>query len=279
MSRIEEALQKATVARGSKKASPVPILAQQERTHAFDPVPVERPLVPTNPLVVTVSDPHSPAAEEYRKLKSQVTALLATDSFKNCIMVTSAFMSEGKSITSLNLAITLADELDSTVLLIDGDLRKPSLHTYLGIEQAEGLTECLMGTREVSDSIIRTGIGKLSFLPAGKGMRNPTELISSQRMKDLFADIKHFYHDRYIIIDTPPTLPFTDSRSISTMVDSIIFVVKEGGETKEQLQEALDQLKDGADLLGIVFNEASKSTVSIRYGKYDSRYYDQQGAV
>src|SRR6185369_8951140 len=106
------------------------------------------------------------------------------DEFLNMLMVTSTVSQEGKSLTALNLALSLAQEFDHTVLLVDADVRKPSLHNYLGISNSLGLMDCLVDGVDVRDALIRTGIGKLSFLPAGRSVPNLTEVFTSQRMRD-----------------------------------------------------------------------------------------------
>jgi len=184
-------------------------------------------------------------------------------------MVTSSVSCEGKSITALNLALTLAQEYDHTVLLVDADLRKPSIHGYLEIEPRAGLSECLLEDYDISKVLLRTGIGKLSLLPAGREVRNPAGIFSSQKARDLFLEIKHRYPDRYIIIDSPPVLPFAETRSLSTLVDGVILVVKEGSVPLHNVSETLDCLK-GADILGIVYNAATVESRRDHYQYYRS---------
>jgi Mrp family chromosome partitioning ATPase len=144
-----------------------------------------------NPLLATLCDPHSPVSEEYRKLKSVVAAFARKDGFRNVIMVTSSVSNEGKSLTSLNLAITLSQEMDHTVLLVDADLRRPSIQAYLGIEPSKGISDYLNGEAPLSDLLIKTGIGRLTLLPAGTPLKNPVELFSSRKMRDFVAEIKN----------------------------------------------------------------------------------------
>lgn len=218
-----------------------------------------------NPLLATLSDPHSFVSEEYRKLKSAVVATTAVGEFRNTIMVTSTLGGEGKSVTALNLAITLAQEYDNTVLLIDADLRKPMTAEYLGIRGERGLSDYLTSGVDLQELLVRTGIGHLSILPAGRRVSNPVELLSSQRMKDLLAEIRHRYPDRYVIVDAPPALPFAEVRSMSALVDGIVFVVREGQSSLANIDEAIGAL-NRKKVLGIVFNEASEAGVSSKYG-------------
>ncbi len=266
MSRIEEALEKAAKIRTgyvSEPSNDKPV----SRFHV--PPPVTMPaLSVTNQLLVTVNNPQTQAAEEYRKLKSVIVKMTKEKSFQNMLMVTSSIGSEGKSLTSLNLALSLAQEFDHTVLLVDADIRKPSIHRYLGIENSTGLTDCLMDDVDVKDALIRTGIGKMSFLPAGRSVPNPAEVFNSQRMRDFLLELKNRYHDRYIIIDTPPVLPFAETRTLSGIVDGVVLVAKEGLVTLHNIKETMEYIK-GAPVLGIVYNAAATefNNDSYHYGR------------
>jgi protein-tyrosine kinase len=262
MSRIEEALEKAAKLRVDT-APPVFAEKVAPKVHIPPPVAAERICI-TNQLLVTVNDPNTQAAEEYRKLKSVIVKLTKEGSFLNMLMVTSSIGSEGKSLTSLNLALSLAQEFDHTVLLVDADIRKPSIHSYLGIENSVGLTDCILDGVDAKDALIRTGIGKLSFLPAGRSVPNPAEVFTSQRMRDFFLEMKNRYPDRYIIIDTPPVLPFAETRSLSMIVDGIVMVAKEGLVTLHNIEEAMEHIK-GTPMLGIVYNEATTEFHRDRY--------------
>ncbi len=272
MSRIEQALEKAALLRNSPGNGSAK-KREDGDTAAQTPLPPPLPaasfdsdfkLQVKNPLIATLCDPHSPASEEYRKLKSSLTAFMRKDQFKNVIMVTSSVACEGKSITALNLAITLAQEFDHTVLLVDADLRKPSLHDYLGMETGKGLSDYLAGEAVLGDLLIRIGIGRLTFLPAGTPIRNPVELFSSQKMKVFVAEIKKRYPDRFIIIDTPPVLPFAETRLLGALVDGIVFVVREGQTTLENINESINALGK-SKLVGTVYNDASAESLNERY--------------
>ncbi len=232
----------------------------------------------SNPYIVTLTDPHSPISEEYRNVKSMIIRLTQHGGLHNTLVVTSTLSGEGKSISSINLAITLSQEYDHTVLLVDADLRNPFLHNYLNINTKKGLADCLVDGTDIGSALIKTGIEKLSFLPAGKSVTNPVELLSSNKMKELIAEMKHRYADRYIIIDTPPVLPFAETRSISIEVDGIIFVVREGMVSLNSIQEALDILNRG-NLLGILFNDVNIENLNGYYTYYYKRYTDYKKDV
>jgi receptor protein-tyrosine kinase/non-specific protein-tyrosine kinase len=191
------------------------------------------------------------------------------DSFNNAIMVTSAVPGEGKSVTSLNLAISLAQELDHTVLLVDADMRRPSIHRYLNIDNKMGISDCLMGEADISEVLIGTGLGRLSVITAGREVSNPVELVTSQGMQSLIAEMKHRYNDRYLIIDTPPVLPFAETRTLAHLVDGVLFVVKERLAAQGNIQDAVDALK-GCKMLGMVYNDAVIDHNDAHYSYYRS---------
>jgi receptor protein-tyrosine kinase/non-specific protein-tyrosine kinase len=265
-----------------RQVAEVPVVAEtsepvRKEVHLAPPVPAPGDrLTPANPFLVNLHDPHSPVAEEYRKLKSVLVKMTKGEHFRNALMVTSSVPNEGKSLTALNLAISLAQELDHTVLLIDADLRRPSLHRYLGIEKGVGLADVLLGEAEIGQTLIPTGIGKLSVMRAGRHVENPAELFSSQRMKELVQEMKLRYPDRYLIFDTPPVLPFAETRSLAHLVDGVLFVVMERLADQGSVRDAIDSLK-GCQLLGLVYNAAALSGNDERYSYY--RNYDNKKHV
>ena len=275
MSRIEQALEKAIKIRESAAVpvsefdshrqsakKPSPLSAFHIKESIIDPVLVDR-------HIVCITDPYSPASEQYRKLRARILARTKQD-FQNTIMVTSADVGEGKSITSVNFAVALAREIDHTVLLVDADMRKPSIHKYLGIKTDRGLSDYLSGQVELSDVLINTGLGRLVLLPAGNACSNPAELLSSNRMKELVKEMKHRYADRYIVIDTPPVLVSADAISMSNHVDGVIFVVQAAKTSEKTVKKAINLLK-GATMLGIVYNN-----VPDYLGKNLNPYYYHQ---
>jgi protein-tyrosine kinase len=276
MSRIETILEKAVLMRDGKNTPPqhhVESPKAEIDASMFQAAEIRQI---DNPYLVTATDPSSLVTEEYKKLKSMVLKFTNNGSFQNTIMVTSAVSCEGKSLTAINLAIALAQEYDHTVLLVDADMRKPSVCDYLGINPGIGLADCLTEGRNVSEALVKTGIGKLAVLPAGKKVVNPAELLSSSRMTALLKELKQRYDDRYIIFDTPPVLSFAEAHSLGSIMDGILFIVKEGGATKHNVQEALAMLKD-TKIIGIVYNNVSISRFDSDY-RYRSYYsYHQKG--
>ena len=275
MSRIEEALEKAKSLRGEAKSSETIERVVHVPTSELLKTNIED--ITASPYLVALSDPHSPITEEYRKLKSKLVQLTQMGGFQNTLMITSAMAGEGKSITSLNLAITMAQEYDHTVLLVDADLRKPTLHKYLGIKPLLGLSDVLTKGVDIGDVLVQTGIGKLVFLPSGGSLANPVELFLSKKMKDLVHELKHRYADRYIIFDTPPILPFAEVQSIATIMDGVVFVVREGHAPLNAIKEAMSLLKN-TKMFGVVYNDAQVSRDRQNYYYNYRNYYNRRSS-
>lgn len=273
MSRIEKAIELAVQQRqGQSPTSSLPqaetALDQEGPYGVFDSIP--RPEI-DSPFLVTARDDNSPAAEQYRKLKSAIVKLAQLGKFDKSLMVTSAIGGEGKTLTSLNLAITLAQEFDHTVLLVEADIRRPTVLKYLGMEAAVGLTDCVLDGLDVGEVLVKTGIGKLTILPAGRPVPNPVELFSSNRTQQLLAEIKNRYNDRFVIVDTTPILPFAEPQFIANAVGGVLFVVREGYSPLDKVNRALALLKNH-NLLGIVCNGMSQVAALGNYYGYYGHY-------
>ena len=271
MSRIEKALELAAQMRNGASLSAV---AERETPVSRQGVSRTITINPENRLMAALKEPHSAVSEQYRKLKSRLVHLTKGDRFRNLLMVTSAMTGEGKSLTATNLAISMAQEYDLTVLLVDADLRRPSIHRYLGFEQSIGLSDCLLDGIDIGDAIIKTDLGKLSVLPAGREVEKPLELFASKKMHEVIMEIKHRYNDRYVIIDTPPLLPFAETRSLAHIVDGVVFVIQEGVTAQKSVSEAMEILK-GCPVLGMVLN--ASTAVNPEYSNY-GEYYDRRKA-
>ncbi|MDY0131716.1 MAG: polysaccharide biosynthesis tyrosine autokinase [Desulforegulaceae bacterium] len=219
-------------------------------------------------ILVTVNKPHSVESEQFRLLKNSI---LFPDSGKppKTIMVTSSDKGEGKSFVASNLAVSIAASIDEYVLLLDSDLRDPSVHNIFGIENSKGLSSYLSGESDLPSVFVKTFLKKLTLVPAGPSPLNPSELISSEQMKRLIDELRSRYDDRYIIIDSPPPYMTSEANALATYVDGVIIVVKQGHTKKERLKDILDIY--GKDkILGVVKNFATGMFGS-GYG-YDKRY-------
>ena len=187
---------------------------------------------------------------------------------RNLVMVTSALPAEGKTFTAVNLAMSVAMELDSTVLLVDGDVAHPSLPTLLGVPNAPGLLDLL--TRDdldVGDALIRTNVEKLTVLPAGTHQRRATELLASEQMANLLRELASRYSDRIIIFDSPPLLATTEARVLATHMDQIIMVVAADTTTQHTVSQALATIEQ-CEIVLMMLNKASRTDVGTYYGYY-----------
>lgn len=278
MSRIEEALEKALDLRQSRKpdvrdaAAPAQDPGVQHRFEAPSTGIVDKGQVDQH--IVCITEPYSVVAEQYKKLRERV--MTATKKgFLNTLMVTSSSPGEGKSITALNLAVAIAGAYDHTVLLVDADLRNPSVCKYLGITPKYGLADCLSGKAELSDAIIKTGIGKLAVLPAGRPSDGAAEVISSEKMKKLVQEMKDRYKDRYIIFDSSPVLVTADPLSLGHYVDGILMVVQADSTAEKTVSQAVSLMR-GYNVLGIVLNNMPQRLATANYPYYHN-YYRNRG--
>lgn len=255
MSRIEQALEKAVKMRESTKevvSEEITTLKQQPAPAKFEARDVMIDLAAVDKHIVTLTDPHSHAAEQYKKLRARILKATRKD-FHNTIMITSSDPGEGKSLTAINLAVALSNEIDHTVLLVDADLRNPSIHTYFGMEPRFGLSDYLKGEVDLPDVLVKTGIGKLVILPGGNPTDVSAELLSSERMKGLVHEMKVRYRDRYVIFDSSPLLITADALSLGSYMDGILFVIEEGRTAQKKVVQSISLMK-GCNVLGVVFN-------------------------
>jgi len=219
--------------------------------------------------LVVLSSPDSADAETFKVLRGQI--LFPKDrKVPRSMLVTSTFPAEGKTYVAANLAATLALSIDDYVLVVDADLRRPRLHRMFGYSKVQGLHEYLVGSRKIEEVILKSGIDKLSILPAGKPPRNPTELLSSNMMIKFLDEVKERYHDRFLIIDSPPSSVTAETKFLAQQVDAIIYVVMANKTPRKDVEKAIDNL--GRDkILGIVFNGYEQVRKS--YYRYYDRYY------
>jgi capsular exopolysaccharide synthesis family protein len=226
--------------------------------------------------LVVFREPRSPAAEAFRTLR---TAILfsAPDAPPKVILVTSAGASEGKTVSSLNLASSLA-EAGSRVLLLDGDLRRPGCHRAFGLENDRGLSNYLAGQADLGGVIHALDAPRLFFVPAGPAAPNPAELVGSARMRETLEELRGAYD--FIILDSPPVLPVTDAVVLAREADGVVLVVKGDDTPRELVRRARDLLMQAnTHLLGAVVNNVDVGWGGLYfYNRYYGGYYAERPA-
>lgn len=212
--------------------------------------------------LVSPNAPRSQIADEYRVIKRPLIANAMGKGAEpiangNLIMVTSALAGEGKSFTALNLAMSIATELDNTVMLVDADVARPSLLRMLGLPAGPGLLDLLVDPQvELSKVLLRTNIDKFSILPSGTPHVRATELLASDAMMELVKDIARRYSDRIVIFDSPPLLLTTESRVLATHMGQIVLVVQADKTLQRDVQSALATI-EACPVKMLVLNQAS----------------------
>lgn len=194
--------------------------------------------------IVTPNAPRSHIADEFRVIKRPLLSNAmgrgaAALPHANLIMVTSAVAGEGKSFTSVNLAMSIAAELDHTVMLVDADVARPSILSMLGLPPGPGLLDLLEGKTDMSGVLMKTNIDKLTILPSGTPHARATELLASDAMRVLLDDISKRYQDRIVIFDSPPLILTTEARVLASQMGQVVMVVHAGKTLQADVQHAL----------------------------------------
>jgi len=229
--------------------------------------------------LLTPDASRSHLAEEYRAIKRPLLRNIdgkgaETVANANLIMVTSAMPGEGKTYTAINLAMSIAMEKDRTVLLVDGDVAKPSVASRLGIETGQGLIDVLASDRQldVAEVMLRTNLPNVRFLPAGRSHDRATELLASEDMAALMAEFSTRYRDRVVIFDSPPLLLTSESSVLASMMGQVVLIVAAQQTPQYLVKDAIARLGE-EQIVGLVLNKFRPS-LGNRYGAgYGYGYY------
>jgi capsular exopolysaccharide synthesis family protein len=215
--------------------------------------------------LVAALAPTSLAAEQYRSLRTRIKRVESGRPLR-AIAITSPAKGDGKSLTAANLALTMAQEFQQRVLLIDCDLRRPSVHRLFGLSDGPGLGDVLMNVAEVDQALVALPEYHLTILPAGLPPSRPAELLGSASMRRLLDTLRTRF-DR-ILIDVPPVAPLADLHILAPMVDGLLMIVRAGVTPKPAIERALAGL-DASTVLGLVLNESgAETTDSYNYEGY-----------
>jgi len=226
-----------------------------------------------DPHLITAINPYSRIADSYRRLRTSVQYWKKDSTIKS-ILVASGAPQEGKSLTAANLAVVFA-HTRKKVLLVDVDLRRPTVHELFNLQLEPGLTEVLFGEVDLKAAIRHTFIENLDILPCGAIPLNPTELIGSVTMKNLKGELDAMYD--IIVYDSPPILLFTDSELLVALVDAVVFVVKTNSTTFDSLDHSVDIIEGiRLNLAGVVVNQYELNRLHRGYYHLHGEYYYQQ---
>lgn len=259
--------------------------------HVFDKVPVMAPPparapAPPAPVsrfvdldltalaasgIVTPDAPRSLLADQYRVIKRPLIRNAtgkgaATLTHANLIMVTSALAGEGKTFTAINLAMSIAAEVDHHVLLVDADVARPSVLRSLGMPSGPGLLDLLEGTATFSDVVLTTSVPKLAVLPSGRPHERATEMLASAAMHDLLDEMATRYPDRIVIFDSPPLLLTTESRALAANMGQIVVVVQAARTLQGEVEQALSTIEACPVRLMVLNQVGAKAASGYGYG-------------
>jgi len=229
------------------------------------------------PLVVTVTEPNSPAAESYRSLRTSLQ-FARQERQLSSLLVTSPGVGEGKTSTLANLGVVFA-QAGEQVLLVSCDLRRPRIGAFFGLDEHAGLTSVLLGERTLEEMVQPVpGFDRLSLLPAGPVPSNPAELLNSAHALDIFTRLRDQYD--LVLIDSPPMLPVTDATILSRHADATLMLAAAGQTRRADLHRAVEKLDQvGATILGIVLNKVTRQTGSYYGYTYSYKTYRAEAHV
>lgn len=221
--------------------------------------------------MITPDGERTPIAESFRRIKRQILANLARPKAgapPNLVLVTSALAGEGKTFCAINLAISIALEVDRTVLLVDADVAKPSVPKALGLEAEQGLLDVLLARRiDLAEVLYKTDIGKLTLLPAGTAHQHATELLASDAMRALLKEMAERYHDRIIIFDSPPLLAASEAGVLAAQMGQVVMVVEAGKTSEATVKAALERIETH-NVTGLLLNKGDGAGRGYDYGGY-----------
>lgn len=202
-----------------------------------------------------ITEQKNSISDAYRVLRTQILQRLNEKDW-NTLAITSPGGRAGKSLTAINLAISLAREVDNTVLLIDANLRSPRLDKYFGFNAEYGLSDYLLNDKDLGDMLIHPeGISKFVMLPAGRAIVNSSEMLSSSKMQSLVEEVKHRYPSRIVIFDLPPVLESSDTLAFIPNADATLVVIEEGKTQEVELKQTFELLQNN-EIIGTVLNKA-----------------------
>ncbi|MBU4305731.1 MAG: CpsD/CapB family tyrosine-protein kinase [Candidatus Omnitrophica bacterium] len=206
-----------------------------------------------DPRVVAYYNPGSTIFEQYRNIRTYLNSINGGETFRSMI-IASANRQEGKSITAVNLALAMAEEKEKKIVLVNADFRFPVIEKLLNTPAGLGLSEFLKGQAQLDNILTKTYFNNLTLVPAGEIPAHPAELLASQKMKDLIAELEKEFD--YVLFDTPALIPFADARILAPCVDGVLLTVQAGKTRREVLWRTQEQIKNlHTKLLGVILTQ------------------------
>jgi protein-tyrosine kinase len=215
------------------------------------------------PRLISLLDPNASASECYKMLRTKLLVLARERPLK-AIMVTSAEPSDGKSLTAANIAVSIAQGVNDHVLLVDCDLRAPTLHKSFDISPEPGCQGYLEEGTPLASCLVKTPLKRLTVLPGGRPSSNFSELLCSQKMRALVEELKSRYDDRFVIFDSPPGQFAAETAFLARMMDGIIMVVRYGKTPREKISDTIENIGK-EKILGVVLNASHERQRDYRY--------------
>lgn len=271
MEKIQQALKRAEADRKKAKThdGERPVEPEQAATDAQPELPAslsDTGIMFSQTRIVEVSDdvleqnrlvaalPNHEMTDAYRVLRTRVLHSMNSHHWKS-LAITSPATGSGKTLTAINLAISLAREVNRTVLLADFDLRNPSIHKYFGYQPEFGLSDYILSGVPIEQILFSPSVDRLVVLPGRESIHNSSEMLRSPKIVNMVEELKARYADRLVIFDLPPILALDDALAFAPYTDAMLMVAENGATQREDLEKALDIL-DGTNVIGTVLNKA-----------------------
>lgn len=266
MERIKEALEKARAQQGQSKAIPAsgPALdkaasaSEEGITYSHTRVYKVSPAALREKRVIAGSQ-NDEAMAAYKMLRTQVLQRMVSRGW-NSLAITSPGSGQGKTLTAVNLAVSLAREAHHTVLLVDLDMRNPRVHECFGLTPEKGISDFLLRGTPLSEILVNPGIERLVLLPGRESLPNSSEILSSPKMAQMVDELKSRYPSRFVLFDLPPSLSADDSLAFAPYVDAALLVIEEGKTTTDELMQTMNLLAQ-LQIVGTVLNKSSEKIV------------------
>lgn len=281
MERIKEAIEKARAGEqglgGQRTAAISVVRADVTPAHEFPPLPADTPLdIRYTQTRVAQPDPahleahriiaHQkthPNSWSFDTLRTQVLQRMDENGWR-VLAITSPTLGSGKTVVAINLAISIAQQTQRTALLVDFDLRRPSVAKYLGLKAKVSLNDVLQRGHDVADAMVNPGFERLVVLPALEAADRPSELLASPKVAGLLAELRDRYTDRVLVLDLPPALAADDVLSILPQVDCVLLVIGSGASSEKEIEEAQRRLSK-VPLVGVVLNKDASAVANAYY--------------